>query len=88
MVGLTQASRVIAVVSCSDAELGTVTRELVPLNVRALPYLPAAAHVVFATVPVPPPPDASATLIPDPSSNANAATSPGVAEPPVAGKIK
>jgi hypothetical protein len=53
-----------------------------------LPYLPVAAQVAFATVPVFPPPDASTTLVPEPSSNANAATSPGVAEPPVGAKTK
>jgi hypothetical protein len=41
-----------------------------------LPNLPAAAQVVFATVPVFPFPDESATVVPDPSSNPYAATKP------------
>ncbi len=53
-----------------------MTIALVPLNCSALPYLPAAAQVAFASVPVLPLPDASVTVVPDPSSNAYAATSP------------
>ena len=77
MVGLTQASSVIAVARCNEAASGTVTRELVPLKLSALPYLPAAAQAVFARVPLLPFPDASATVEPDPSSNENAATGVG-----------
>ena len=66
MVGLTHASSVIPVLSCSEAELGTVTRELVPLKLSALPYLPVAAQVVFASVPLLPFPDRSATDRPRP----------------------
>ena len=54
-----------------------MTSALVPLNSSALPYLPVAVQVVFATVPLFPFPDASATVDPDPSSNAYAATRPG-----------
>src|SRR5215831_17837696 len=57
-----------------------VTTALVPLNDSALPYLPAAAQVAFAIVPVWPLPDASVTVVPDPSSNPYAATSPVVAD--------
>ena len=53
-----------------------MTNALLPLNCNALPYLPDAAHVVFAIVPVWPFPDASATVVPEPSSNAYAATRP------------
>jgi len=62
--------------SCSEAALGTLTRALVPLNCSALPYLPVAAQAAFVIVPVFPLPDASATVVPYPSSNAYAATSP------------
>ena len=74
--GLTHASSVIPVESCSAAALGTVTSALVPLNCSALPNLPVAAQVAFEIVPLWPLPDASATVVPDPSSNAYAATSP------------
>jgi hypothetical protein len=54
----------------SAAASGTLTRELVPLNWSALPYLPAVAQMVLLTVPPLPFPDASATVVPVPSSNA------------------
>src|SRR5215831_542134 len=57
-----------------------VTSELVPLKERALPYLPVAAHVVFAAVPLLPLAEASLIVVTAPSSNAYAATRPGVAE--------
>jgi hypothetical protein len=49
------------------------------LNDNAPPYLPDVDHVVFETVPLLPFPDASVTVVPDPSSNAYAATRPDVA---------
>ena len=76
MVGSTHASNVIALVRCSEAESGIVTRELDPLKLNAPPYLPAT-QVAFAIVPLLPFPDASATVVPDPSSNAYAATGVG-----------
>ena len=79
MAGSTHASNVIALDRCNEAESGTVTRELDPLKLSAPPYLPVATQVAFAIVPLLPFPDASATVDPDPSSNAYAATSPGVA---------
>jgi hypothetical protein len=66
------------VVSCSEAEFGTLTLVLVPLKLIAPPYLPVP-HVAFAAVPLFPLPDESATLVPDPASNEYAATRPGVA---------
>jgi hypothetical protein len=81
--GFTHASSVIAPVNWSEALSGTVTRELVPLKLSAPPYFPVPAHVVFAAVPVLPLPEASATDVPDPSSNAYAATRPGTAAFPI-----
>src|SRR4051812_1256493 len=74
--GLTQASSVMPELSWSDDEFGTLTRALVPLKTRAPPYFPVAVQVVFETVPVFPVPDASAVVVPDPSLNEYAATSP------------
>jgi hypothetical protein len=68
-VGFTQASRVIALVSCSDAAFGTVTRELDPLKESAPLYLPAVVLVTFARVPLLPFPEASETVVPEVSSN-------------------
>ena len=62
--GLTHASSVIPVVSRNDAESGTITRALVPLKVRALPYLPSVVHAAFPVLPVFPFPDVSATVVP------------------------
>src|SRR5262249_45014756 len=76
--GLTHASSVIALDRCTEAAWGMVISALVPLNCNALPYLPEA-HVAFVIVPLLPLPDTSVTVVPDPSSNPNAATSPGVA---------
>src|SRR6202035_2397175 len=53
-----------------------VTTALLPLNCSALPYLPVAAQVAPVIVPVWPFPDASVTVVPEPSSNPYAATSP------------
>ena len=77
--GLTHASSVKPVERCRPAASGTVTSALLPLNRNALPCLPAAAQFAFTIVPVWPLPDASVTVVPDPSSNPYAATSPGVA---------
>src|SRR5512138_368716 len=71
--GLTHASRVRAVVRWNDGVSLIVTREFVPLNDSAFPYLPLAVHVAFAIVPVLPCPDASATIVPEPSLNEYAA---------------
>src|SRR5215469_182981 len=51
-----------------------------PLNCSAFPYLPEAVHVAFVILPVLPFPEASVTVVPDPSSNPYAATSPVAAE--------
>src|SRR5262245_50493472 len=75
-VGLTQASRVMAVLRCRDAESLMFTRALLPLNDRASPYRPAA-HVALLIVPVLPLPEASATAVPVPSLNEYAATRAG-----------
>src|SRR6516164_1187773 len=74
--GLTHASSVIPVDRCSEAASGIVTSELVPLNCSAPPYLPDVTQVAFVIVPLFPLPDASLTVVPEPSSNAYAATSP------------
>src|SRR5262245_64689778 len=76
-VGRTHASKVIAVVSCSAAALGTVTNADVPLNDSAPPFFPVGVHVAFTSVPVRPFPEASPVVVPLPSSNPYAATSDG-----------
>src|SRR3954470_14783053 len=76
VVGSTHASNVIAEPRCSVAESGTFTVAFVPLNDRALPYLPETVHVAFESTAVLPLPEVSATVVPEPSLNANAATSP------------
>ena len=53
-----------------------MTTEVVPLNDNAPRYRPEVDQVVFVTVPLLPLPDASVTVVPDPSSNAYAATKP------------
>src|SRR3954467_6831146 len=68
MLGLTQASMVMPVVSCSVAEFGIVTIESMPLNTSAWPYLPTAVHVALLIVPVFACPDRSLTRVPVPSS--------------------
>src|ERR1700690_3096944 len=75
--GFTHASSVIPAPRCREAESLIVTRELDPLKTRAFPNLAAPVHVVFVRVPVFPLPDESATVVPVPSSNEYAATSPG-----------
>ena len=79
MAGLTHASSVIPALSCNEAELGTFTRALVPLNTSAPPNLPALVQVAFEIVPVFPFPEESPTDGPDLSSNEYAATNPAVA---------
>ena len=74
MVGYTHASSVIPVVNCSDAESLTVTNALVPLNVKAFPYLPEVVQVAPLIVPLFPLPDTSFTTVPLPSLNPYAAT--------------
>jgi hypothetical protein len=76
VVGYTQASSVIPVVNCSDADEGTVTTAFVPLNTSALPNFPAVVHVAPLIVPVLLLPEASATVVPAPSAKLYAATSP------------
>src|SRR5947208_10877721 len=79
VVGYTQASKVIALVNCSDVALLMVTRAFVPLKFKALPYLPEVVHVAPLMVPLFPLPDASFTTVPLPSLNPYAATRPGAA---------
>jgi hypothetical protein len=74
-VGFTHASTVAPVVRSSDDESGTVTIELDPLKLSALPYLPLVNEVLLA-VPWLPAPELSATLVPDVSSKLQAAASP------------
>ena len=74
---MTQASSVIPVVSCNDAELGMLTRAFVPLNTSALPNRPAVVQVAPLSVPVLLLPDESATVVPEPWLKEYAATRPG-----------
>jgi hypothetical protein len=74
--GSTHASSVIRFVSCNEAEFATVTQLDDPSNESAPPNLPTLAHVVLVSVPVLPLPDASAVVVPLPSLNPYAATSP------------
>src|SRR5262245_20041907 len=64
------------VVNFSEAEFGTVTRAVVPLNRNALPNFPAGAHVAPVSVPLLALPDESPTAVPVPSLKAYAATRP------------
>src|SRR3954466_11222790 len=52
---------------------GRSTRELVPLKLSALPYLPAV-HLAPTIVPVLPLPDAFASVVPEPACSEYAAT--------------
>ena len=63
-VGRTQASSVTADERLSELELGTCTRELVPLKLSAPPNLPVV-HEPEMTVPMLPLPDASAATVPE-----------------------
>ena len=51
-VGYTHASNVMALVNCSDAALLMVTKALVPLKLKALPYFPDVVHVAPLMVPL------------------------------------
>ena len=77
-VGYTHASSVILVVNCRDAAFGTVTTAFVPLKTSALPNCPAVVHVAPLIVPVLLFPEESVTVVPPPSANPYAATSPAV----------
>jgi hypothetical protein len=57
-----------------------VTKALVPLNVKALPYLPEVVHVAPLIVPSFPLLDTSLTTLPLPSLNPYAATRPSVGD--------
>ena len=74
--GRTHASSVIPVVRSSVAESATATHALVPLKLRALLNLPVVTQAAFVSVPMLPRPDWSAVVVPVPSSNAHAPTSP------------
>src|SRR6186997_3471181 len=74
--GLTQASSVIPLVRSSEAESGTFTIALVPLKLKAEPYLPPVLQLALAMVPLLPLPDRSGRLVPEPWSKEYAATSP------------
>jgi hypothetical protein len=78
VVGYTHASNVIALVNCSDGALLTVTEALVPLKLKALPYLPEVVHVAPLIVPLFPLPDRSVNTVPLPSLNPYAAIRLGV----------
>ena len=62
--------------SRSEAESGTVTRAVEPLNESALPYLPAVDQVAVPIEPAFALAEASATLVPLPSLKDQAATRP------------
>src|SRR6266498_2253413 len=55
-----------------------VTSALVPLKLKAVPYLPDAVQVAPLIVPLLPLPDTSVTTVPLPSLNPYAATKPGL----------
>src|SRR5207249_1472575 len=78
VVGYTHASNVIPLVNCSEAALLMVTSALLPLKLKALPYLPDVVQVAPLIVPLLPLPDPSATTVPLPSLNPYAATKPGL----------
>ena len=56
-VGLTHASSVMPLVRCSDAASATVTFALVPLKLRAFPYLPCVVQVALLMAPMFPLPE-------------------------------
>ena len=74
--GLIHPDSVIAPDNPSDADDGTCTTLLDPLNDIAPPYRPAADHDAPCTTPVFPFPDTSTTDDPDPASNEYPATNP------------
>src|SRR5690348_5043858 len=73
-VGYTHASSVMALARSREAESATVTQLFVPLNDRALPYLPEVLQVAPEIVPAFPFPEASPSVEPVPSSKLYAAT--------------
>src|SRR6476620_9027480 len=75
-VGFTHASTVIPLVSRNNALSATVTQAFVPLKESALPYLPDVVQAALESVPVSKLPDTSAVVVPVPSSNPHAPTSP------------
>src|SRR5258706_5038597 len=79
VVGNTQASSVMPVVSRREVEFGIVTCAPVPLNTSALPNLPAVVQLAPPIVPVLPLPERSVTAVPAPSLKAYAATRPACA---------
>src|SRR5918996_3067462 len=74
--GRSHASTVIPVVRSSVALSETVTHAFVPLNESAPLNLPPVTQVAPESVPVLPRPDWSPAVVPEPSSNAHAPTSP------------
>src|SRR3954465_7529180 len=77
-VGMIHAESVIPVVRSSEAEPATRPGPVEPLKLNAPPYRPCADQVAPpTTVPRLPLPEASAALVPVPSLNAHAPTSPG-----------
>src|SRR5678816_1761791 len=66
---LTHASIVPALVRSSDGASGTETKLVLPLNDRALPYLPRVVHRAAVIVPWLPLPELSAAREPLPCSN-------------------
>src|SRR5690349_13866610 len=62
--GSTQASSVIPLLRCSEAESLTVTQLFVPLKDSAGPEWPWLVQVALVTVPVLPLPDRSVTVVP------------------------
>src|SRR5258706_5213136 len=76
VVGNTQASSVMPVVSRREVEFGIVTCAPVPLNTSALPNLPAVVQLAPPIVPVLPLPERSVTAVPAPSLKPYAATRP------------
>src|SRR4051812_21292760 len=74
--GLTHASSVMPFVRCKSALSATVTQALLPLNDSALPNFPEVVQVALARVPFRPWPDTSPAVVPVPSSNPQAPTSP------------
>src|SRR4026207_1867365 len=84
--GLTQASSVIPLVRSSEAESGTFTIALVPLKLKAEPYLPPVLQVALLIVPLLELPDRSGRLGPEPWSKEYAATSPRGGGGPAGGR--
>src|SRR3954468_1334670 len=77
--GRTHPSIVMPVVASSEFESATETNAFVPLNESAFPNLPSVDHAAFERVPLLLLPDLSVVVVPLPSSNPHAPTSPGKA---------